>query len=402
MISAIEDFMKHGASAGIVLLVFSALALVIANSPLLGGYEALLNQPIAIVLGPLAIEKNLLLFINDGLMVIFFFLVGLEIKREIVEGELSTREQAILPGIAAAGGMAIPAIIYASLNWESPETLRGWAIPAATDIAFALTILRLAGPRVPLALRIFLTAVAVIDDLGAILVIALFYTAKLELVPLLVAAVTFGGMIVMNRMGVKRVDAYILMGVVLWVAILKSGVHATVAGVLTAMAIPTGPGEEEGPLEELEHKLHAWVSFGVLPIFGFANAGVSFANMSIASFLEPVTLGIIMGLFVGKQIGIFGSCYVVVKLGFARLPEGTTWPQIYAVSLLCGIGFTMSLFIGALAFPDASMAGPVRLGVLGGSIASALVGYLLIKASVAGVPEPAAAVVRSDTLSRDG
>ncbi len=401
MISAIEDFIKQETSGGVILLVVSGLALAIANSPLLGVYEGFLNQPISVVLGPLGIEKSVLLFVNDGLMAIFFFLVGLEIKREIVEGELSTRQQAVLPGVAAAAGMAGPAIIYAWLNWETPETLRGWAIPAATDIAFALTILKLAGPRVPLALKVFLTAVAVIDDLGAILVIALFYTETLATTPLLVAVVTFSVMLVMNRMGVKRLDGYLLLGLVLWVAVLKSGVHATVAGVLTAMAIPTGPGAEEGPLEHLEHQLHAWVNFGVLPLFGFANAGVSFAGMSFGSFLEPVTLGIIAGLFVGKQIGIFAACFVTVKLGLAKKPEGTTWPQIYAVAILCGIGFTMSLFIGGLAFPDPAMAAPVRLGVLGGSIASALAGFLIIKASVpAQAPAAAAAVQPATSVDR--
>ena len=348
-------------------------------------YDSLLTVPVAVQVGALEIAKPLLLWINDGLMAVFFFLVGLEIKREALEGQLSSVDQIALPGVAAIGGMAVPAAIYAYLNWSNPVDINGWAIPAATDIAFALGILMLLGSRVPLAIKVFLTAVAIIDDLGAIVIIAIFYTENLSVTSL---AIGVGGLAVcafLNLRGVTRTAPYILIGIVVWVAVLKSGVHATLAGVLLALAIPLRATDAEGhsPLRHLEHILHPWVAFLVLPAFAFANAGVNFAGMTFSSLLEPLPLGIALGLFFGKQIGVFGATFLMVKTGLARLPEDTTWAMMYGVSLLCGIGFTMSLFIGGLAFDDPAHAAAVRLGVLAGSLMSGTIGYLVLKKAIA-------------------
>lgn len=382
-IATLREFFKQEAAGGIVLVVASALAVLAANSPAEQLYQAFLDMRMEVRIGALEIAKPLLLWINDGLMAIFFFLVGLEIKREFMEGELSTPAQAILPAVAAVGGMVVPAAIYVVINLEEARNLNGWAIPAATDIAFALGVLALLGPRVPLALKILLTAIAIYDDLGAIIIIAIFYTAKLSFTALVVALVVLGVLVALNLFGFKRLAPYILLGIVMWVCVLKSGVHATLAGVALALTIPmrAGGDESRSPLKHLEHELHPWVAFAVLPLFGFANAGVSFTGMGLSSFLEPVTLGIAAGLFIGKQVGIFGCLWLMVRWGFAAMPAGASWLQLYGVSLLCGIGFTMSLFIGGLAWEHADFDAQIRLGVMTGSILAALVGYAALRLS---------------------
>ncbi|MBL8658299.1 MAG: Na+/H+ antiporter NhaA [Rhodospirillales bacterium] len=379
-LSALRDFFKMEASGGILLVLASAIALIVANSGWNAHYEALLKTYATIRIGDLDIHKPLILWINDGLMAIFFFLVGLEIKRELLEGELSSLSQAALPAIAAVGGMIVPAAIYAGINIGNPESLKGWAIPAATDIAFALGVLGLLGRRVPTSMKILLTAIAVFDDLGAIIVIALFYTDQLSLTALGWAGGALVALFVLNVAGVKKTAPYILLGILLWVCVLKSGVHATLAGVALAMAIPMrgGDPEQASPLKTLEHGIHPWVAYAVLPIFAFANAGVSFAGIGWGSFVEPVTLGISAGLFIGKQIGIFGMIWLTVRAGLARMPERANWTQVYGMSVLCGIGFTMSLFIGGLAWEHAHFDAPVRLGVITGSLLSAAVGSLVM------------------------
>jgi NhaA family Na+:H+ antiporter len=388
-LSLIRDFIRLEAAGGIVLVAAAATALVLANSPLGQYYEAFLGIPVAIQVGDFGIAKPLLLWVNDGLMAVFFLLVGLEIKREFLEGELSSPTRAALPAVAAFGGMAAPALIYAVINWGNPGNLNGWAIPAATDIAFALGLLALVGSRAPLSLKVLLMAIAIIDDLAAIIIIAVFYTVNLSLIALLLGLVAVIGLIVVNRLRIRRPAAYLLLGAALWVCVLESGVHATLAGVVTALAIPLAPpgGEGESMLKRLEHDLHPWVAFGILPLFAFANAGVSFAGIGAKSFVEPVKLGISLGLFLGKQIGVFGMLFLCIKLSIAPMPKGTNWRQLYGISLLCGIGFTMSLFIGSLAFEDPSYYAPVRLGVLTGSIVCAALGYLVLRSGTA----PAAA-----------
>lgn len=380
-LSRIKEFLKFEAAGGLFLIGASAIALIIANSPATDIYAAFLNIPVAVQVGALEIDKPLLLWINDGLMAIFFFLVGLEIKREVLEGELSEKSKAALPVAAAIGGMAAPAAIYAFINWGNPVTLNGWAIPAATDIAFALGILALVGSRAPLSLKVFLTAVAIIDDLGAILIIAFFYTENLSVLSLGLAAAGVVGLILLNRFGVTRTSAYMLIGLFLWICVLKSGVHATLAGVVVALAVPLRAKDEDGhsPLLHLEHTLHPWVAFMILPIFGFANAGVSFAGMGLDSFAHPVTMGIILGLVVGKMVGVYGATWLAVKSGIAKRPDSASWMQIYGIACLCGIGFTMSLFIGNLAFDDPAYAATIRLGVLTGSVVMAIIGYMLLR-----------------------
>jgi NhaA family Na+:H+ antiporter len=311
-------------------------------------------------------------------MAIFFLLVGLEIKRELIEGELSSLRQAALPAIAAFGGSAVPALIYVLCNLTDPAALHGWAIPAATDIAFAVGVLSLLGARVPLGLKVFLLALAIFDDLGAIVVIAVFYTADLSIVSLLLAAGVLALMVALNRLGVARIAPYALLGIVLWTCVLNSGVHATLAGVAMALAMPVRSAEGDSPLRRLEHALHPWCAFVVVPLFGFANAGVSLAGISAAALTDGVTIGVAAGLFIGKQIGVFGAVYASVRLGFARLPEGVSWSALYGVSVLAGIGFTMSLFIGTLAWDTADYAVPLRIGVLGGSLLSGVVGYFVL------------------------
>lgn len=395
---AVQRFFQMQAAGGIMLAAAAFAALVIANSGLYPLYDYVLHD-IYFRIGfsdtaagfDHEIKKSLLHWINDGFMAIFFLLVGLEIKREIVSGELSTRSRALLPALAAVGGMVVPALIYVAVNWHSPEDIRGWAIPAATDIAFALGVLSLLGTRAPVRLKVLLTAIAIIDDLGAILIIAFFYTEKMAFAPLGVGLVALLGLLWLNRRGVGRIAPYIIIGTILWVAVLKSGVHATLAGVITAMFIPMLDKRDPAysPLKNLEHALHPWVAFAILPIFAFANAGVPFTGMSFSSLFEPVTLGIILGLFVGKQIGIFSVLYITIKLGICPMIKGVRWIHIYGVAVLCGIGFTMSLFIGGLAFVDLHHQASIRLGVLVGSIVSAIAGYMIFRlAPIAQDPEP--------------
>ena len=375
--SALRNFLDSEASGGIILMGVAALALAIANSPLAPAYFGMLSTYVG--------GLSVLHWINDALMAVFFLLVGLEIKREIIDGQLSTWPRRILPGIAAAGGMIAPALIYVWLNADTPEMLRGWAIPAATDIAFALGVLTLLGPRVPVSLKIFLTALAIIDDLGAVAIIAAFYTEDLALGWFALALGTIVLLGALNRTGVARLAPYVLLGTILWYFVLQSGVHATLAGVALALTIPLrrSPGQPDdptSPLHRLEHAIQPWVAFAIVPIFGFANAGVSLAGMSWAALMEPVTLGVAAGLFVGKQIGVFLTTWLTAKLNLADCPENASWPQVYGVSLLAGIGFTMSLFIGLLAFPDSqALQDAVKVGVLAGSLVSALVGALVLR-----------------------
>jgi NhaA family Na+:H+ antiporter len=379
IVGGIKEFLQLESAGGIVLLAAAVLALLITNSALGEYYKQFLTLPVEIRVGALQIAKPLLLWINDGLMAIFFLLVGLEIKRELLEGELATFSQALLPAIAAIGGMAVPAAIYAAMTWSHGDALQGWAIPSATDIAFALGVLSLLGNRVPVALKVFLLAVAIFDDLGAIIVIAIFYTSQLSAASLLLAAIVLAVMLALNRAGVMRIAPYALLGIVLWVCVLKSGVHATLAGVAIGLAIPLRDKAGESPLRELEHMLHPWVAFLVVPLFGFANAGVPLTGVGFRPLFESVALGIAGGLFIGKQIGIFLTVWLCVKLRLARLPEGASWLAVYGVALLAGIGFTMSLFIGTLAWEHTDYAAPLRLGVLGGSLLSGIAGYLVLR-----------------------
>lgn len=378
----LREFLRLEASGGIILLAVATLALALHNSPLSWLYDGLIETPVEVRIGALELAKPLLLWINDGLMAVFFLLVGLEIKREVRRGHLAAWDQAALPVVAAVGGMSIPALVYWAVNRNSPATLAGWAIPAATDIAFALGILSLLGSRVPVALKIFLLALAIADDLGAIVIIALFYTANLSALSLVLAAVAIVALVVMNLAGVVRVGAYAIVGTVLWVCVLKSGVHATLAGVAIGLAIPLDDRRGGSPLEHLEETLHPWVAFGIMPAFAFANAGVTLGDVTWTAIFAPVPLGIALGLFLGKQIGVFGFAYAAVRLGLCRLPEGVGWIHVYGVALLAGIGFTMSLFIGTLAFADPAQAVGVRIGVLGGSILSAIAGYLVLRATL--------------------
>jgi len=377
----LAEFMKLETSAGIFLMLAAILALIANNSFLSGLYSGFLNTPVEVQVGALEIAKPLLLWINDGLMAIFFFLVGLEVKREVLRGELSSINKASLPFLAAIGGMAGPAIIYSFINWGDAITMRGWAIPSATDIAFALGVLALLGSRVPTSLKVFLLALAIIDDIGAIVIIAIFYTANLSTEALGLALAGFAVLIVINRSGVKSITPYALVGLFIWVCVLKSGVHATLAGVITALAIPiTGKDENsESPLNYLEHALHPWVAFMVLPIFAFANAGVDLSVLQLSDLTAKVPLGIALGLFFGNQILIFTLTFLAVKIGIAKLPEDVRWVQIYGTGCLAGIGFTMSLFIGTLAFDDPDIINQVRLGVLMGSFASGVLGYTVLR-----------------------
>jgi len=383
MISAIRDFLRRESAGGILLVVASVFALVFANSPLSGLYASLLNIPVEIRFGAFQIAKPLLLWINDGLMAIFFFLVGLELKREFVEGELSDLQKISLPALGAIGGMAVPSAIYLLFNAGDPLAVTGWAIPAATDIAFALGILALLGKRVPTQLKIFLVSLAIFDDMGAIIIIALFYTSELSVLALSVAGVCILALALLSRRGVTNLSLYLLIGLVMWASVLKSGVHATLAGVVLALFIPIREDPQTGrsPLREMEHDLHSSVAFIILPLFAFANAGVSLQGLTVAALTAPVPLGIALGLFVGKQLGVFGLCWLGIRLGIARLPQRVNWSQLYGVAILCGVGFTMSLFIGSLAFEDA--ASPYlyqdRLGIISGSLLSAVVGYLWLR-----------------------
>jgi Na+:H+ antiporter, NhaA family len=387
------DFLQLEAAGGLVLMMAAAVAVVIGNSPLAGYYAALLDLPLEIRIGAFGIAKPLLLWINDGLMAVFFFLVGMELKREVVEGHLSSLRRASLPAFAALGGMIAPAAFYAALNWNDSAAMRGWAIPTATDIAFALGVLSLLGSRVPTALKAFLLSIAIFDDLGAIVVIAVFYTAGLSSASLVIAAVLVLALAFLNRFGVMRPGAYFLIGIALWVAVLKSGVHATLAGVALAMFIPlraprgtVASPSTEPLLHHLEHALHPWVAFGVMPVFAFANAGVSIVGLSIRDTIHPVPLGIVSGLFLGKQIGILATCWLATRLRLASLPEPVGWWHLYGTALLCGIGFTMSLFIASLAFEpgDSAYLGLERLGILIGTVVSGLFGYFVLRVTLGG------------------
>ena len=385
MTEGFRKFFASESSGGIVLAIAAALALVISNSGWADAYVAFTRIPGELRVGgdALVLAKPLLVWVNDLWMAVFFFLVGLEIKREFVSGELASRAQVVLPAVAALGGMVVPALIYVAINHADTTALRGWAIPAATDIAFAIGIVMLLGARVPASLKIFLTAVAIIDDLGAIVVIALFYTSQLSLTMLGGAAVCLVVLALLNRARVTRVDVYIAVGLVLWVCVLKSGVHATLAGVATALFIPTRDAKGGSPAEALEHGLHPWVAFLVLPMFAFANAGVSLQGMRPSDLLAALPLGIALGLLGGKAIGVFGSAWLLVKTGLATRPKGSSWMQFFGVCVLCGIGFTMSLFIGGLAFEgmDATFETRVKLGVLGGSLLSGVIGALILSRS---------------------
>ncbi len=381
--SAIQRFLLLESAGGILLVGAAVLATLLMNSPLAGGYAAFLQLPVTMQFGDLGVSKPLLLWINDGLMAIFFFLVGLELKRELLEGELSTRSQVLLPAAAAIGGMAVPAIVYVLFNAGDPVAIKGWAIPAATDIAFAVGVLTVLGTRVPASLKIFLLALAIIDDLGAIIIIALFYTGGLSTLALLVAAVAMVVLLAFNLGGVMRPTAYYIVGVALWLAVLKSGVHATLAGVLCAAFVPLKGrrGSEPSPLRTLEESLHPWVVYAILPVFALTNAGIDFSGVSLEDLTGRVPLGIAAGLFIGKQAGVFLTVLLLVKTGLASKPEGARWSHIYGVAVLCGIGFTMSLFIGSLAVETHGerYQTSVRVGVIAGSLLSALVGYLFLR-----------------------
>jgi NhaA family Na+:H+ antiporter len=375
---AIRGFVALESASGLALLAASLLALVVSNSPLAPWYDLLLKTPVGFHVGPLHLDKPLLLWIDDGLMALFFLVVGAEIKRQLVEGELSTWRRAALPAVAALGGMVLPAAIYAFLNRGDPEALAGWAIPTPTDIAFALAALAMMGSRLPTSLKVFLLALAIFDDLGAILVIAVFYTSELSLLALALAGIVLAVMAILNRLGIRSITPYALLGILLWILVLKSGVHATLAGVATAFALPLGKGDDGAPLRRVERGLHPWTSFLVMPLFGFANAGLSLAGIRPSQLLEGVAGGVALGLFLGKQIGVFGAAVLAIKLRLGDRPEGASWAELYGVSLLAGIGFTMSLFIGSLAWDNGAHAAELRLGVIAGSLISAVAGTGLL------------------------
>lgn len=410
--SKLRQFMRQDTAPGILLFLATLLALITANSPASGIYESLIGTPVEIRVGNLEIAKPLLLWVNDGLMAVFFFLVGLEIKREILSGELREPARLSLPAFAAVGGMAGPALIYVFWNWGDAAALRGWAIPSATDIAFSLGILGLLGKRVPVSLKIFLMTLAVFDDLGAIVIIALFYTKDLEPGAMLMAAITLGLLALLNIRKVHVLPPYILLGMVLWVSVLKSGVHATLAGVVLAFFIPyrTPVPNATPPLKQLEHDLQPSVLFGILPVFAFMNTGISLQGLSLDSLLAPIPLGIALGLFFGNQIGVFFSSLIAVKMGWGQLPSGIGWRHVYGVAALCGVGFTMSLFISSLAFQSADLslvsqgsegiftggggefeqqAADERLGIMLGSLLSAVVGFLILHFTLPKTPADA-------------
>lgn len=377
-------FFQLEAASGVLLIAAALLALIINNSPLSWLYTGLLDTPVVAQIGALKIAKPLLLWINDGLMALFFLLIGLEVKREVLDGQLSKPSQIVLPGAAAIGGMVVPALLYWWLNRDNPPALDGWAIPTATDIAFALGVLALLGNRVPVSLKLFLMTLAIIDDLGAIVIIAVFYSGELSTLSLGLAAACIAALVAMNRLGVVKLGPYMIIGLILWVCVLKSGVHATLAGVTLAFCIPLRTcNAEPSPLLTLEHALHPWVAYGILPLFAFANAGLSLSGVSVESFTHHVPMGIAVGLLLGKTVGVFGLTWLAVKIGIAALPQGANWGQVLGVAILCGIGFTMSLFVGSLAFePGVSdYAGMDRMGILTGSILAALIGYAVTAAA---------------------
>ncbi len=382
----IKEFIERESSSGILLIFATILALLLSNSFLSGYYESFLHIPVEIRVGPLHLDKSLYHWVNDGLMAVFFLLIGLEVKREILEGHLSSLSQVALPGFAAIGGMVVPATVYLYFNINDPVAVAGWAIPTATDIAFALGILSLLGNRVPMSLKIFLMALAIIDDLGAIVIIAIFYTTDLSTLSIAVALLALLGLIALNYFGIAKKAAYFILGVILWISVLKSGVHATLAGVALAFTIPLNAKGEDGkvfsPLKEIEHGLHFWVAFFILPLFAFVNAGVNVTNISLDQMSGSVPLGIMLGLFIGKQLGVFGFSAIAIKLKWATLPEDSNWQQLYGVSVLTGIGFTMSLFIVSLAFVDDTLFNYTdKLAILIASVLSGVFGYLLLRFS---------------------
>jgi len=385
-INFIRRFLKMEAAGGIILMFAAVAAMVIANTPLATHYQLLIDTPVAVQVGAFKIAKPLLLWINDGLMAIFFFLIGLELKRELLEGELSNKANVILPGIGALGGMLIPALIYVVFNQGDPVAMKGWAIPAATDIAFALGILTLLGSRVPVRLKIFLTSLAIFDDIGAILIIALFYTEKISFGALAIVAISIFVLFILNKKHIESRSIFRIIGVVMWVAMLKSGIHATLAGVILAMFIPikSHHNPEFSPLKTMEHDLHSAVAYIILPIFAFANAGIRVVGMSADQLWHSVPLGIALGLFFGKQLGIFGFVWAAVKLKLVKLPAAFSWKALYGIAALAGIGFTMSLFIGSLAFEETgvNLLFDERLGIVLGSLFSGLVGYFVLRSSL--------------------
>lgn len=380
---AFTRLIQSDSGSGILLFSAAVLAMVMANSPLADVYHLLIELPVEVRVGPLILAKPLLLWVNDGLMAIFFFMVGLELKREFIDGQLSDLRQVTLPAMGALGGMVVPSVIYASLNWNDPFALQGWAIPAATDIAFALAILTLFGRRVPVALKLLLVSIAIFDDVGAIVIIALFYTDSLSPSALMIAVTCLIVLFALNQLKVTKITPYILVGVVMWIAVLKSGVHATLAGVLLAMFIPAKDTDDPDhcPLKGLERDLHGVVTFVILPLFAFANSGITINGGGLGYLLHPIPVGIAAGLFFGKQIGVMLACWISVRIGLAQLPKGVNWANLYGIAILCGIGFTMSLFIGSLAFHD-SVSHTLfdeRLGIIIGSTISGIVGYLYLR-----------------------
>ncbi|MFQ2751029.1 Na+/H+ antiporter NhaA [Aeromonas caviae] len=384
MSDVFKRFLKLESASGIILILAALLAIGLANSALAQHYQSFLNTEVQVRIAALDINKPLLLWINDGFMAIFFLLVGLEVKREMLEGALSSRVQATFPAIAAVGGMLAPALIYSFFNYGDEATRAGWAIPAATDIAFALGVMALLGKRVPTSLKVFLLALAIMDDLGVIIIIALFYTQQLSLTALAIGVVATLALLWMNRRGEDRIGLYMLVGLVLWVAVLKSGVHATLAGVIVGFMTPLNGKRYASPLKHLEHVLHPWSAFLILPLFAFANAGVSLEGIYFSALLNPLPMGIILGLFVGKPLGIFTISWLAVKSGIAQLPQGVNFRQIFAVSILCGIGFTMSMFIASLAFEHGGLdyGSYSRLGILAGSTLAAVIGYIALRISL--------------------
>ena len=380
-ISSIRRFLKLEATGSIVLLIAAIFAMGLANSPLSNLYLDFLQAPVSVRAGIFGLEMPLIQWINDALMAVFFMLVGLEIKREMLDGELSSLDKSLLPAIAAVGGMAVPAGLYALINWGDPVAQRGWAIPSATDIAFAVGVLALLGNRIPHSLKVFLLALAIFDDLGAIVIIAIFYTAQLSFVSLVLALLGVGVLVLLNRAGITRYAPYILVVVFIWFCVLKSGVHATLAGVLIGLAVPLQSSQADGrsPLAHLEEILHPWVTFGVLPLFAFANAGVHLTARSLAASWSPLMVGIVLGLFLGKQAGVMAASWLAVRFGLSPLPEGSDWRHFYGTAILTGIGFTMSLFIGTLALDPQTTGAALRIGVLGGSLLSAVVGYGVLR-----------------------
>lgn len=384
--SSIAKFFRQESAGGILIVGAAFLAILLANSPFYSLYKMLIDTPVSIKIGALEIAKPLLLWVNDGLMAIFFFLVGIELKREILEGELSNIRKIVLPGLGAVGGMVGPAAIYIILNIDDPIALKGWAIPAATDIAFALGLLSLLGPKVPASLKAFLTSLAIFDDIGAILIIAFFYTSKISFIALIIAAVCILILFLFNKGSVVNKSLYIAVGVVMWVAMLKSGVHATLAGIILAMFIPmySPVDPDRSPLKSMEHDLHPAVTFFILPTFAFCNAGINIEGLGMEQFLHQIPLGIALGLFIGKQLGVFSFCWMGIKLRFAELPKEISWVSLYGTGMLCGIGFTMSLFIASLAFEETgvNLMFDERLGIILGSLASGILGYSILRMSL--------------------